>query len=64
MLFKANTPVKYRGGRVEIGEVVEILKKDAELLSNYGEIIEDEKPKKEPKAKAGKAEVADKEADE
>lgn len=52
MLFKAKTPVKYRGRRIEIGEEVEAFKKDRELLEKYGEVKDKKEPaKKEPTKK-------------
>lgn len=43
MKLIVKTPIKYEGKRREIGDVVEIYKKDEEVLSKYGDIIKDKK---------------------
>lgn len=55
MLFKAKTPVKYRGRRIEIGEEVDVFKKDEELLSKYGRVKEKKVKKKVEKKEEPKA---------
>lgn len=46
MKIKVNTPIKYKGVRHEIGDIVEVYKKDEKELSKYGTVVKETVSKK------------------
>lgn len=59
MKIRVKTPIKYKGQRWEIGEIVNVSKKDEEELKSYGEIVKEPKKRKKkakPKTELNKEE--------
>lgn len=49
-----NRTIQYKRNTYKLGETVEISAEDVNVLSPYGEIIQEEQPKKETKRKTKK----------